>query len=243
MAACLLSPNASSPRPGWNRPPRSPREIRRAILEQFRIACFEGACVKLSQIFTAPNQLTLLRMIFVPFIVIHLVDGHYLWALVVFVIAGFSDGLDGLAGPDTASANVARAVSRSDRRQASIEHDVSGAFHPAQNSVEIHRSGVQPRYFDSRRQRCAVRDCRPAQFSSQHFWQGQHVLADRAVFFVLLYEIRPSRGYGSRGRSFCGQRSSSRSSPPCITSFWCSSVCASTRMLCPRPGIPPSEAI
>jgi cardiolipin synthase (CMP-forming) len=52
--------------------------------------------VRLSQIFTAPNQLTLLRMIFVPFIVIHLVDGRYLWALVVFVVAGFSDGLDGL---------------------------------------------------------------------------------------------------------------------------------------------------
>jgi cardiolipin synthase len=52
--------------------------------------------VKLSQIFTAPNQLTLLRMIFVPFVLIHLVDGHYLWALIVFVIAGFSDGLDGL---------------------------------------------------------------------------------------------------------------------------------------------------
>ncbi len=52
--------------------------------------------MKLSQIFTAPNQLTLLRMIFVPFIVIHLVEGRYLWALVVFVIAGFSDGLDGL---------------------------------------------------------------------------------------------------------------------------------------------------
>ena len=33
--------------------------------------------MKLSQIFTAPNQLTLLRMIFVPFIVIQLVDGHY----------------------------------------------------------------------------------------------------------------------------------------------------------------------
>ena len=52
--------------------------------------------MKLSQVFTAPNQLTLLRMVFVPFIVIHLVDGHYLWALIVFVIAGFSDGLDGL---------------------------------------------------------------------------------------------------------------------------------------------------
>ena len=49
-----------------------------------------------SQILTAPNQLTLLRMIFVPFIVIHLVEGRYLWALVVFIIAGFSDGLDGL---------------------------------------------------------------------------------------------------------------------------------------------------
>lgn len=52
--------------------------------------------MKLSQVFTAPNQLTLLRMIFVPFIVIHLVDGHYLWALVLFIVAGFSDGLDGL---------------------------------------------------------------------------------------------------------------------------------------------------
>jgi cardiolipin synthase (CMP-forming) len=51
--------------------------------------------VKLSEILTAPNQLTLLRMIFVPFIVIHLVDGHYGWALTIFIIAGFSDGLDG----------------------------------------------------------------------------------------------------------------------------------------------------
>jgi cardiolipin synthase (CMP-forming) len=52
--------------------------------------------VKLSQVLTAPNQLTLLRMIFVPFIVIHLVEGRYLWALAVFVVAGFSDGLDGV---------------------------------------------------------------------------------------------------------------------------------------------------
>jgi cardiolipin synthase len=35
-------------------------------------------------------------MIFVPFIVIHLVEGRYLWALAVFIVAGFSDGLDGL---------------------------------------------------------------------------------------------------------------------------------------------------
>lgn len=52
--------------------------------------------MKLSQIFTAPNQLTLLRMIFVPFVVIELVEGRYFWALFLFVVAGFSDGLDGL---------------------------------------------------------------------------------------------------------------------------------------------------
>lgn len=52
--------------------------------------------MKFSQIFTAPNQLTLLRMVFVPFIVIELVDGHYSRALLLFVIAGMSDGLDGL---------------------------------------------------------------------------------------------------------------------------------------------------
>ena len=52
--------------------------------------------MKLSQLLTAPNQLTLLRMMFVPFIVINLVAGHPRWALVLFVLAGFSDGLDGL---------------------------------------------------------------------------------------------------------------------------------------------------
>src|ERR1700719_61530 len=35
-------------------------------------------------------------MMFLPFIVIHLVSGHYRWALILFVIAGMSDGLDGL---------------------------------------------------------------------------------------------------------------------------------------------------
>lgn len=49
-----------------------------------------------SQFLTAPNQITLLRLIFVPFIVIMLTDGNYGWALVLFVVAGISDGLDGL---------------------------------------------------------------------------------------------------------------------------------------------------
>jgi cardiolipin synthase len=52
--------------------------------------------VKLSQLLSAPNQLTLLRMMFVPFVVIKLVEAHYSAALILFVLAGLSDGLDGL---------------------------------------------------------------------------------------------------------------------------------------------------
>ena len=52
--------------------------------------------MKLRQILTAPNQLTLLRMIFLPFIVIDVVKQDFKWALVLFVLAGLSDGLDGL---------------------------------------------------------------------------------------------------------------------------------------------------
>ena len=52
--------------------------------------------MNLRQILTAPNQLTLLRMIFLPFIVINLVKHDFEWALVLFVLAGLSDFLDGI---------------------------------------------------------------------------------------------------------------------------------------------------
>ena len=52
--------------------------------------------MKFSQLLTAPNQLTLLRMLFLPFIVNSFLDQHYTTALVLFVLAGLSDGLDGL---------------------------------------------------------------------------------------------------------------------------------------------------
>ena len=52
--------------------------------------------MKLRQLLTAPNQLTLLRMLFLPFIVMNLVDDDYRIALGLFVLAGISDGLDGL---------------------------------------------------------------------------------------------------------------------------------------------------
>lgn len=52
--------------------------------------------MKFSQLLSAPNQLTLARMIFLPFIIINLLSHHYYWALALFVLAGLSDGLDGL---------------------------------------------------------------------------------------------------------------------------------------------------
>ena len=52
--------------------------------------------MNLRQILTAPNQLTLLRMIILPFIVINVVKHDFKWALALFVLAGLSDGLDGL---------------------------------------------------------------------------------------------------------------------------------------------------
>ncbi len=52
--------------------------------------------MKLSTLLTAPNQLTLVRMLFLPFIIINLLNHHYSWALGLFVAAGISDGLDGV---------------------------------------------------------------------------------------------------------------------------------------------------
>jgi len=52
--------------------------------------------VKLSHVLSFPNQLTLLRMVFLPFIIIKLVEGQYQYALILFTLAGLSDLLDGL---------------------------------------------------------------------------------------------------------------------------------------------------
>jgi len=48
------------------------------------------------QLLTAPNQLTLLRLLFIPFIVISILDNEWKWALGLFVLAGLTDNLDGL---------------------------------------------------------------------------------------------------------------------------------------------------
>jgi cardiolipin synthase (CMP-forming) len=47
-------------------------------------------------VLTPANQLTLLRMLLIPAFVILVVYGELGWALIVFVTAGITDGLDGL---------------------------------------------------------------------------------------------------------------------------------------------------
>lgn len=56
----------------------------------------KATALRISQILAAPNQLTLARLAFLPFIVIKLLDHHYQGALILFVLAGLTDGLDGL---------------------------------------------------------------------------------------------------------------------------------------------------
>jgi cardiolipin synthase (CMP-forming) len=48
------------------------------------------------RIFTVPNQITLLRLGFIPIFLILIAYQRYQWALLVLVVAGLSDAVDGL---------------------------------------------------------------------------------------------------------------------------------------------------
>jgi cardiolipin synthase len=43
-----------------------------------------------------PNILTLTRVLMIPFFVIFIINKHFGWALITFLIAGITDGIDGL---------------------------------------------------------------------------------------------------------------------------------------------------
>lgn len=49
-----------------------------------------------SRILTVPNMLTIFRMVLIPVFVTLLFYQRFIWALAAFVIAGLTDGLDGL---------------------------------------------------------------------------------------------------------------------------------------------------
>jgi cardiolipin synthase len=51
---------------------------------------------KISQLKAMPNQLTLLRLCIIPFLVLAILDERYRTAFWLFILAGITDGLDGL---------------------------------------------------------------------------------------------------------------------------------------------------
>jgi cardiolipin synthase (CMP-forming) len=62
-----------------------------------RAAALRNSNPLLKELRAAPNLLTFLRLCLIPFLVIAVLEAHYKTALCLFVVAGFSDGLDGLA--------------------------------------------------------------------------------------------------------------------------------------------------
>jgi cardiolipin synthase len=158
--------------------------------------------LKLSEIFTAPNQLTLLRMVFVPFIVIHLVEGRYLWALVVFVIAGFSDGLDGLLARTLHQQTLLgqyldpiadKLLLSTIFLVLSILHKIPWKFTVVVFSRDISILAASAVLYAI----AGLRNFRPSIFG-----KANTLCQISAVFFVLLFEIYPLRGISIARKEF-----------------------------------------
>lgn len=149
--------------------------------------------MKFSHIFTAPNQLTLLRMVFVPFIVIHLVEGRYLWALIVFVIAGFSDALDGVLARTLHQQTILgqyldpiadKLLLSTMFLVLSILHKIPWKFAVVVFSRDISILAASAVLFAI----AGLRDFRPSIFGKANTFSQIS-----AVFFVLLFEVRGGR--------------------------------------------------
>jgi cardiolipin synthase (CMP-forming) len=149
--------------------------------------------VKLSQLLTAPNQLTLLRMVFLPFIVINLVDRSYGWALVLFVLAGLSDGLDGLLARTLKQQTMLgqyldpiadKLLLSTSFMVLSILHQIPWKFTVVVFSRDISILGVGAVLYAI----AGLRDFRPSIFGKANTFSQV-----AAVFFVMLYEVHQVR--------------------------------------------------
>jgi cardiolipin synthase len=149
--------------------------------------------VKLSQLLTFPNQLTLLRMSFLPFIVIKLVDGHYGVALTLFVLAGMSDGLDGLLARALKQQTVLgqyldpiadKMLLSTVFLVLSILHKIPWKYTVVVFSRDISILAASTVLFAI----AGLRDFRPSVFGKANTFAQV-----AAVFFVLLLQIRPER--------------------------------------------------
>jgi cardiolipin synthase len=149
--------------------------------------------VKLSQLLTAPNQLTLLRMMFLPFIVIKLVEGHYSLALILFVLAGMSDGLDGLLARTLKQQTILGQYLDpiADKLLLSIIFMVLSILHkiPWKFTVVVFSRDISILLASAVLYAIAgLRDFRPSIFGKANTFAQV-----AAVFFVLLFEINRSR--------------------------------------------------
>jgi len=149
--------------------------------------------VKFSQLLTAPNQLTLLRMLFLPFIVINLVDHRHQWALVLFVLAGLSDGLDGLLARTLRQQTLLgqyldpiadKLLLSTIFMVLSILHQIPWKFTVVVFSRDISILGVSAVLYAI----AGLRDFRPSIFGKANTFSQV-----AAVFFVMLYEIEHVR--------------------------------------------------
>ena len=149
--------------------------------------------MKLSQLLTYPNQLTLLRMSFLPFIVIKLVDGRYGVALILFVLAGMSDGLDGLLARALKQQTVLgqyldpiadKMLLSTVFLVLSILHKIPWKFTVVVFSRDISILAASTVLFAI----AGLRDFRPSVFGKANTFAQV-----AAVFFVLLLEVKPER--------------------------------------------------
>ena len=149
--------------------------------------------MKLSQLLSAPNQLTLLRMMFLPFIVIKLVEGHYSLALILFVLAGMSDGLDGLLARTLKQQTILGQYLDpiADKLLLSTMFMVLSILHkiPWKFTVVVFSRDISILLASAVLYAIAgLRDFRPSIFGKANTFAQV-----AAVFFVLLFEINRSR--------------------------------------------------
>jgi len=149
--------------------------------------------MKFSQLLTAPNQLTLLRMLFLPFVIINLVDHHYTWALSLFVLAGLSDGLDGLLARTLKQQTLLgqyldpiadKLLLSTIFMVLSILHKIPWKFTVVVFSRDISILGVSAVLYAI----AGLRDFRPSIFGKANTFSQV-----AAVFFVMLLEIDHAR--------------------------------------------------
>lgn len=146
------------------------------------------------QILTAPNQITLLRMLFLPFIVINLVKHDYKWALVLFILAGLSDGLDGLLARTLHQQTLLgqyldpiadKLLMSTMFLVLSIEHLIPWKFTVMVFSRDVSILLVSGVLFMI----AGLRDFRPSILGKANTFAQV-----AAVFFVLLFQVEPIRG-------------------------------------------------